>query len=68
MLMPPANGFNMRRSLYHFNGRRYPDRLNNLTPEEVWLGRGPFVLDHRRKIKEKSLQLRKQVYFERKTA
>lgn len=52
----------------HYNARRYHESLNNLTPEEVWLGRGQSVLDHRHKIKEKTLQLRKQLYCARKTA
>jgi putative transposase len=52
----------------HYNARRYHESLNNLTPEDVWLGRGQSILDHRRNIKEKTLKLRKQVYFERRTA
>ncbi len=52
----------------HYNERRYHESLNNLTPQDVWLGRGRSILDHRRKIKEETLQLRKQLYFERKTA
>jgi putative transposase len=50
------------------NEQRYHESLNNLTPEDVWRGRGPAVLDHRRQIKEQTLQLRKQVSFERRTA
>ncbi len=52
----------------HYNARRYHESLNNLTPEDVWCGRGQSILEHRRKIKEKTLQLRKQLYFERKPA
>jgi putative transposase len=52
----------------YYNEQRYHESLNNLTPEDVWRGRGQAVLDHRRQIKEQTLQLRKQVYFERKTA
>jgi hypothetical protein len=33
----------------HDNGRRYHGNLTNLPSEDVWLGRGPYVLDHRRK-------------------
>jgi hypothetical protein len=42
--------------------------LPDLTPGEVWCGRGQAILDHRREIKEKTLQLRKQLYLERITA
>lgn len=52
----------------HYNTKRYHESLNNLPPEEVWVGRGQTVLDSRRKIKEKTLQLRKRLYDERKTA
>jgi len=54
--------------LIHYNARRYHESLNNLTPEDVWSGRGQAVLDHRRKIKESTLQLRKQLYLAKKTA
>ena len=52
----------------HYNTRRYHESLNNLTPEDVWLERGQAILDGRRKLKEKTLKLRKQLYYERKTA
>lgn len=52
----------------HYNTRRYHESLNNLTPEDVWLGRGQNILDRRRKIKEKTMKLRKQLYFEKKAA
>ncbi len=44
----------------HYNTRRYHESLNNLTPEDVWLGRGETILEQRRKIKQKTL--RKQLY------
>ncbi len=52
----------------HYNTRRYHESLNNLTPEDVWLGRGQTILDGRKKLKEQTLKLRKQLYYERKTA
>jgi len=42
--------------------------LNNLTPEDVSCGQGQSNLDGRRKLKEKTLKLKKQWYYERKTA
>ena len=35
-----------------YNTRRYHESLNNLTPEDVWLGRGQAILQQRRKIKQ----------------
>ena len=52
----------------HYNTRRYHESLNNLTPEDVWLGRGQSILDQRRKIKEETLKLRKQLYWKHKAA
>lgn len=51
-----------------YNTRRYHESLNNLTPQDVWLGRGETILEHRRKTKEKTLNLRKQLYFAAKAA
>ena len=52
----------------HYNERRYHERLNNLTPQDVWLGRGQAILDDRRTLKEQTLKLRKRLYYEGKTA
>ena len=52
----------------HYNTRRFHESLKNLTPEEVWLSKGPAILDRRRTIKEHPLRRRKQLYLERKTA
>lgn len=46
----------------HYNTRRYHESLNNLTPEDVWLGRGHTVLAYRQKIKENTLNLRKLLH------
>jgi transposase InsO family protein len=52
----------------YYNERRYHESLNNLTPQDVWCGRGQAILDSRRKLKENTLKLRKQLYYARKTA
>jgi hypothetical protein len=46
----------------HYNTRRYHESLNNLTPEDVWCGRGNAVLAHRQKIKEQTLLSRKLLH------
>jgi len=51
----------------HYNTRRHHESLDNLTPEAVWLGRGQSILEQRRKIKEKTMKLRKQLH-QQKTA
>jgi len=52
----------------HYNTRRYHESLNNLTPEDVWLGRGNDILEQRRKIRANTLRLRKQLYQQQKAA
>lgn len=47
----------------HYNTRRYHESLNNLTPEDVWLGRGNNILKQRQKIKEKTIKNRKQLHY-----
>lgn len=49
----------------HYNTRRYHESLKNLTPEDVWLGRGESILQHRQKIKEKTMRLRKSLHLKR---
>lgn len=50
----------------NYNQRRYHESLNNLTPEDVWLQRGENILNARRKIKQKTIKLRKQLYLKNK--
>ena len=45
-----------------YNIRRYHESLNNLIPEDVWSGRAQAILDHRRKIKDNTPPLRKQLH------
>jgi len=49
----------------HYNTRRYHESLNNLTPQDVWTGRGEAILERRRKIKQKTLQMRKTLHHNR---
>ena len=52
----------------NYNTRRYHESLNNLTPEDVWLGRGDNILAQRKAIKDKTIKLRKQLYQQQKAA
>ena len=42
----------------------FREGLNNLTPEDVWLGRCEYILEQRRRIKAKTMTLRKQLYWQ----
>ena len=46
----------------YYNTERYHESLNNLTPEDVYTGRGQTVLNRRRRIKQKTLAERRRLY------
>jgi putative transposase len=46
----------------YYNTQRYHESLNNLTPEDVYTGRGQTVLNRRMKIK------RRRLYYKQKAA
>jgi putative transposase len=46
----------------HYNTRRYHESLNNLTPEDVYLGRGQAILTEREKIKRATMETRRRLH------
>jgi len=46
----------------HYNHRRYHESLDNLTPADVYFGRGQTILDRRARTKRKTLALRRQLH------
>jgi transposase InsO family protein len=52
----------------YYNTERYHESLNNLTPEDVYTGRGQTVLNRRRRIKQKTLAERRRLYYQSKAA
>jgi transposase InsO family protein len=45
-----------------YNNRRYHESLNNLTPNDVYFGRGEQILKKRADIKAKTLKLRRTMF------
>ena len=43
----------------HYNHRRYHESLGNLTPADVYFGRGQTILIKREKIKRQTIELRR---------
>ena len=43
----------------HYNHRRYHESLNNLTPADVYFGRGQIILLERERIKRKTIEHRR---------
>jgi transposase InsO family protein len=46
----------------HYNHRRYHESLGNLTPADVYFGRGPTILLQRERIKRKTIENRRLQY------
>jgi transposase InsO family protein len=42
----------------YYNSRRYHESLSNLTPADIYFGRGQTILTRRQKIKLKTIELR----------
>ena len=47
------------RSIEHYNHRRYQESLQNLTPADVYFGRGQTILLERERIKRDTIKLRR---------
>jgi transposase InsO family protein len=52
----------------YYNTERYHESLKNLTPEDVYAGRGQTVLNRRQRIKQKILAERRRLYYQPKAA
>ena len=47
----------------HYNHRRYHESLSNLTPADVYLGRGQTILQRREMIKRNTIEQRRLLHF-----
>ncbi len=46
----------------HYNHRRYHESLQNLTPADVYFGRGQTILQQRERIKRKTIETRRSLH------
>ena len=46
----------------YYNSRRYHESLNNLTPVDVYFGRGPTILSRRENVKLKTIEDRRRLH------
>jgi putative transposase len=46
----------------YYNNRRYHESLDNLTPADVYFGRGPAILKRRETIKRKTVEQRRRLH------
>jgi putative transposase len=47
----------------HYNHRRYHESLDNLTPADVYFGRGARILKRREEIKRRTIEQRRRHHF-----
>lgn len=50
----------------NYNNRRYHESLNNLTPSDVYFGRGSQIIEKRKQTKKDSIKKRRQWYNQQK--
>ena len=48
----------------HYNHRRYHESLNNLTPADVYFGRGQTILLDRERIKRRTIHQRRLMHHQ----
>ncbi len=51
----------------YYNHERYHESLDNLTPADVFYGRGQAILDQREKIKLNTLSMRRKMHYDNQT-
>ncbi len=54
----------IRKFVDYCNYERYHESLNNLTPADVFYGRGEAILERREQIKRNTLTMRRQMYYD----
>ena len=57
----------IQRFIEYYNHERYHESINNLTPADVFYGRGQQVLDRRQQIKLNTMAMRKQMHYHNRT-
>lgn len=55
----------IQRFVMYYNHERYHESLDNLTPADVFYGRGEKILEERALIKQNTLAQRRQVHYDR---
>ena len=54
----------VKKFLDYYNHERYHESLNNLTPADVYYGRGQQVLERREQIKLNTLAMRRKMHYD----
>ncbi len=54
----------LQQFVHYYNHERYHESLDNLTPANVFNGRGLAILDQREKIKFNALAMRRKIHYD----
>ena len=54
----------LQRLVSYYNYERYHESLKNLTPADVFYGRGEEIVEQREMIKRNTLAMRKQIHYD----
>jgi len=54
----------LQRFVSYYNHERYHESLNNLTPADMFYGRGPEILEQRDMIKRATLATRRRMHYD----
>ena len=57
----------LQRFVSYYNHERYHESLDNLTPADVFYGRGEGILEQRELIKQNTLAMRKKMHYANQT-
>jgi hypothetical protein len=60
--LPGALEADIKAFVERYNHRRYHESLNNLTPADVYFGRGQTILLERQRIKRRTIQQRRLMH------
>ncbi len=64
--MPSELEEHLQRFVSYYNHERYHESLDNLTPADVFYGRGQEILDQRALIKSNTMAIRRKMHYDRK--
>jgi len=62
---PEQLTYRLEQFVEYYNNHRYHESLKNTTPSDVYFGRQQRILEKRKKIKHKTMKLRRKNHFEK---
>jgi len=66
--LPGEREEHLQRCVSYYNHERYHESLDNLTPADVFYGRGQEILEQRELIKQNTLATRRRMHYDKQKA